>query len=513
MIRKMGFRIILMVCCVCFISANSAAAEKLTTEDFTYEVNADGTLTMVKGNHQITGEEYHVKSQVEIGGKTYQITSIAKDGLGSIETTKLYIDEGIIEIHSGTEVSAKELVFPSTIKKLGYLSSLHRVNIITVATNNPYFCAENNVIYSKDKKKVIQGKASGIFVLPEGIEEIGAYAFSYGEMNSIQFPKSLVKVGISAFSDCNKLKKVVMGENVKEIGACAFSNCDGLKTVILKDKVEKIDAYAFRNCKRLEEISLSKKIKTIGAEAFSGTAIKKLSLGQYAKKIDGVYSTMSNFKKLTINKKNPYYKCIKNVIYSKSGKTLISGKLASGTVYVPKKVKKVKESAFAGNLKIDGVVFQGNLKCLPDYCFATSGITYIEFPKKIKAIGKSCFRGCTYIREINPPDTLQYIFQDAFNGCGLKKITIPKNVKLIGVDALHCAVEKIIFKGIKPPKVRKQSKIETWEYEEGECEENWEDPFGGLDPCIDIVSVPKQSLNKYRKALKKKLVYNTIKGN
>ena len=494
-------------------NTNILASTKLTTEDFIYEVNEDGnTLTIVEGNRQITGAEYHVKGQVEIGGKVYRVTCIGENALSLVGTTKLYIDEGITEIKTGTSIEAKELVLPSTLNKLGYIAQAYRIEAISISTNNPHYLSEKNVIYTKDKKKVIQGRPAGKFILPEGVEEIGAYAFSYSYMTGIKFPKTLKKIETGAFTSCYYLSKIVMGKNVKEIGASAFSDCEKLKTVILKDKVEKIGVYAFQNCKLLKEVRLSKRLKTIGAEAFGETAILKLSVGKYAKKIEGIYSSMPSFRKLTIHKHNPYYKSIDNVIYSKDGKELISGRLARETVFVSKRVQKVSKSAFEGNQKVDGVVFEGKLEALPENCFAMSGVYFVVFPKTLKEIEAGCFKHCRYIEEMEIPKTVQYIFQDAFYGCGLKKLIVPQSVKLIGRNALHAAINKIEFKGVKPPKIREQEEIELWEYLEPEYEGSGVEPFGGLDLCIRDIVVPKKSLSKYKKTFKNKMLYESIKG-
>ncbi len=66
---------------------------------------------------------------------------------------------------------------------------------ITVSVRNPYMMAEDNIIYSKSKKKLIY-YAAGLpdekFSVPEGIEVIGSKSFTYcAHLEEIRFPASV----------------------------------------------------------------------------------------------------------------------------------------------------------------------------------------------------------------------------------------------------------------------------------------------------------------------------------
>lgn len=60
-------------------------------------------------------------------------------------------------------------------------------------------------------------------VIPEGVTEIGKYAFKdCSSLKEVQLPESLTVIGEDAFSGCEKLQQITIGENVKRIGTCAF---------------------------------------------------------------------------------------------------------------------------------------------------------------------------------------------------------------------------------------------------------------------------------------------------
>ena len=91
---------------------------------------------------------------------------------------------------------------------------------------NPYFSYKDGVIYNKDKTEVIMCK----------------------------------------YSDKKILK---LDENVKTIKSNAFSDCQNIDTVILGENVETIEPKAFYKGS-IKSITIPKNVKTIGSEAFEG---------------------------------------------------------------------------------------------------------------------------------------------------------------------------------------------------------------------------------------------------
>ncbi len=63
-------------------------------------------------------------------------------------------------------------------------------------------------------------------------------------------------IGIQAFKDCKKLKKVLLPLSVTEIGIDAFSGCSELEAIILPPEMKKINTGAFEHCKKLKTIEL-----------------------------------------------------------------------------------------------------------------------------------------------------------------------------------------------------------------------------------------------------------------
>ena len=85
-----------------------------------------------------------------------------------------------------------------------------KVSQYSVHSDNKAFVADKGMLYTKDRKRLIACPAAkdGVVVVPEGVVEIGSYAFCDCSTTSVVLPKSLVKLGEGAFRNCAKLKRV-----------------------------------------------------------------------------------------------------------------------------------------------------------------------------------------------------------------------------------------------------------------------------------------------------------------
>ena len=90
----------------------------------------------------------------------------------------------------------------------------------------------------------------------------------------------------------NTLEEVYIGKNVKQIIDSAFSNCEKLKKVHFNDKITLIGEDAFYGCKNLEELDIPDTVKEIKNNAF-------ISLDEF-KKLNYIHIT-SNTEKVGLN--------------------------------------------------------------------------------------------------------------------------------------------------------------------------------------------------------------------
>ena len=93
--------------------------------------------------------------------------------------------------------------------------------------------------------------------------------YNFRTLTSITIPDGIaIDIGRSAFSGCNKLTRVTIGNGVTGIGDSAFWNCSGLTSVTIGNSVTNIGDYAFWNCNGLTSVTIGNSVTSIGYQAF-----------------------------------------------------------------------------------------------------------------------------------------------------------------------------------------------------------------------------------------------------
>ena len=308
------------------------------------------------------------------------------------------------------------VVIPEGITEIGdfAFSNCPSLENILVSADNPSYVSINNCCLSKDLRKLIFGCRSSI--IPEGISMIEE----------------------SAFEGCVGLTSIVMPEGVKEIGWDAFSGCTGLTNIVIPDSVTEINGGAFWGCTSLTSIVIPKGITEIGESAFSGcTGLTGVVIPEGVTEIS------------------------MNVFRDCTGLT---------SVVIPEGVKEIGYGAFSGCTGLTNIVILNSVTVIMSSAFSgCTGLTGIVIPEGVTEIDCGAFGGCTNLTTIsvsvdNPsyvsindcclskdlrrlifgcrssiiPDGVSMIEWDAFRDCtGLTNIRIPDSVTAIGVSAFY----------------------------------------------------------------------------
>ncbi len=141
-------------------------------------------------------------------------------------------------------------------------------------------------------------------ILPNGLEEIGMYAFANCQITEITLPKNLKTIACGAFKN-TKLTKIVIPDNVKEIDEEAFANSN-IKSVKFGSKVVSIGDKAFENCKKLKSVTIPQKVKNISWAVFRKCKSLK-SVKITSKKVEilnQAFAKCTNLKSVTVNEAN-----------------------------------------------------------------------------------------------------------------------------------------------------------------------------------------------------------------
>ena len=90
-------------------------------------------------------------------------------------------------------------------------------------------------------------------------ETIGAAAFKFWTMDTVQLPPNLVKIERLAFVECEFLAHVNFTncKHLEVIEKQAFEGCYAFESIKLPPSVREIQSYAFDGCSNLKKVDLS----------------------------------------------------------------------------------------------------------------------------------------------------------------------------------------------------------------------------------------------------------------
>ena len=169
----------------------------------------------------------------------------------------------------------------------------------------------------KDGRKALVayfGNSDNI-VIPEGVNVIMPGVFYGMEIESVKMPSSVTEIGSYAFAYCEYLKTVEWSPSLTRIGSGAFSACVSLENIIVPDGITELENSVFSECWNVKTLVLSKNLKVIGERA-----------------LHIVYDN---------------YSSQKMVILPSTVERIGTSGLHGMSVFVPKSVKTVGESAFS----------------------------------------------------------------------------------------------------------------------------------------------------------------------
>ena len=218
--------------------------------------------------------------------------------------TDVILNEGIESIGRKAffMCGIKNLSLPASLKDIGDHAFTYNFDLenITVSENNKLYCAENCIIYNKDKTELVAfcNYYDEKIVVPDtvvstrddvlvmgGENMLVEHDYPIGLIHSftlkeIVFEGALKEIGVFSFAGCINLEKVVLAENTERLGAGAFCYCLGIEEIDLPESIKYIEGAAFAYCHSLKGIKLPDNVK-LGTEAFSYcSSLSDVDLGE-----------------------------------------------------------------------------------------------------------------------------------------------------------------------------------------------------------------------------------------
>ena len=202
----------------------------------------------------------------------------------------------------------------------------------------------------------------------------------------------------------DKLKTLVLSNNIVEIGASAFSGCKSLTGFRFPNKLKSIGDYAFNNCTELTQATLPDAVEKVAAGAFMYCAkLKSISLGEKLSELaDDAFGECPSLATIKVSDANESFVAPKNVLYTKGFNTLLLYPAAkSDTEYtLNNNTKIIAPLAFKDANALTKIVVSTNIEEIGTSAFANTSSVETLFIANATKIGQSCFAGMTALKNI-----------------------------------------------------------------------------------------------------------------
>ena len=264
----------------------------------------------------------------------------------------------------------------------------------------------------------------------------------------------------------NTLKKIYISDTVKKIEPNAFGilydnscssyfGCCELEEIVVDENnpyYKSIDGNLYsKDGKVLIRVAPGKKEDVIyipeGVEEVAGSASlyfttsKKVVLPSTFGSQDQFllllpyFDTEKNLSiELEINKYNPNYKVVDQVVYSKDGKTLsmYNPSKKDNSFIIPNIVKLIDDCAFHGASLLEYVIIPNGVEEIGEAAFeGCESLTSVVIPNSVKTIGSAAFCDCYKLDNISLPNGFKTIPSHVFSGCGITNLIIPSTIEKI----------------------------------------------------------------------------------
>ena len=192
------------------------------TYGIVYSVRDDGSA-------EVTGSEdgfsnVDILSDVYIGGKTYQVTSISKDAfLRNSTVTSVSIPNSVTSIGEsafGGCSNLKSISIPNSVTELGPAAFWGCGALTEINLPSRLKQIKNNLLWACIRLKSVN--------IPDGVTIIEDEAFrECYALSSITIPDNVTEVGERAFEECPELMTITIGKGVSSIRSRAFADING----------------------------------------------------------------------------------------------------------------------------------------------------------------------------------------------------------------------------------------------------------------------------------------------
>ncbi len=270
------------------------------------------------------------------------------------------------------------------------------------------------------------------FTFPEGLDSIGAYAFSATKLSNIVLPSTIKSLGKGVFSNCTSLSRVTINPATEmAIPESAFEFDKTVNYIYLGPNVTSIGNRAFKGTSRLFYLTFTgqNNIKHIGKEAFLASGVSNFNFDQA--------TVLTNIDDLAFAQSKQVSATIPAV-------TTRVGKGAffydtDLTTYVPNAASDtIANLLLAGTAVTNNVTDGTQVQYIGNYAFYNTPISTLTLPSTTACIGDRAMAGMIDLQEFTS-DAIEVPTLGEEVWLGVKQATIPLKVPRDSYDAYSTA--------------------------------------------------------------------------
>ena len=453
--KKLLLFIILILSIFSIYSSSSFAAN---SGDYKYDLLEDGSAII----KSYQGKDKNLIIPDEIDG--YTVKAIGKEAFAYRENLiSVTIPNSVIEIQDNPFVHDKNL------------------ERIEVYKEHPCFADIDGVLFNKENRSLLSFPAASKidYSIPQGIVEIGPYAFSATPIKRIVLPDSMKTIGDSAFKFCMNLHDIEISEGVISIGNCAFEGCSGLSQLDLPESITYIGERAFCdcifqnielpsgissveqglfwNCSRLDKITIPDGVISIGDSAFwscknlcecilpdglvsigdfafdSCTSLNTISIPDRVIEIGkNPFVGCAGLSNISVSSQQQYFEVVDGVLFRKLDSKLISYPLTlvDAEYTMPQGVECIGAYAFSDNDRLINVYTCSGLQVIDVGAFDDCNrLKHVSLHEGLSSLGSHAVYNCSSLADITIPEGVTKIGSKAFYGCGnMTAISLPESI-------------------------------------------------------------------------------------
>ena len=287
---------------------------------------------------------------------------------------------------------------------------------------------------------------SGDISIPQGVEEIGTYAFQGSNIEKVIIPNSVRVLDEFAFYGTPNLSSVLFSNGDIEIGEGAFLGCSALTSINLKNGKKNIGKDAFYNS-GLTTINFGSGIESIGISAFVGTSLSSVAFPSSLKSIgNNAFNSISTLSSVTfgggeenIGTGSFQSTSINSLILPRTLSVIPEDAFRDNfqlvSVKIPSGVITVDKYAFYGTYNLRDVDFGDTLQIIKERAFYAADLREVVFPNSLVEIETLAFSNNTNLRDVHLGYGLQVIRSAAFQTTDIRDLNIPASITTIEGDA------------------------------------------------------------------------------